>query len=198
MRSPAIRRRGQLMSWMIAGVVALSGAVAEAQDGAEPGTAKPRACVPGIQISCPCPGGAPPGVQVCDGEGARYSPCECTAPPVAPAVTSVREAGSGASSPPKAQVQYEYSNVTLMIAGIVLLGIGNVNIVSGVVLYQRDEARHVTPAEGLITIGLGIAAALLSPALIAPGASRVPVSPSKAKASSVTIEPTSTGLRFTF
>ena len=155
LRSPASRRRGPLMSWVIAGAVALSGAVVEAQDGPEPGTAKP-----------------PP-------------------PPVAPAVTS-------AISPPKAPVQYEYSNVTLMISGIVLLGIGNVNIVTGLVLYQRDEARHVTPADGLITMGLGIAAALLSPALIAPGAMRVPVSPSKAKASSVTIEPTLTGLRFTF
>lgn len=185
-RKGSMTRRGQLTSWMIAGALALSGAVAEAQDATGPGTAKPRACVPGIQISCPCPGGAPPGIQVCDGEGSRYSPCACTAPPGAPIL------------PPKSDVPYEYSNVTLMISGIVLLGIGNVNIVTGVVLYQRDEARHVTPAEGLITIGLGIAAAILSPALIIPGALRVPVSPTKAKASSVTIEPTPTGLRFTF
>lgn len=144
-RKGSMTRRGQLTSWMIAGALALSGAVAEAQDATE-----------------------------------------CTAPPVAPIL------------PPKSAVPYEYSNVTLMISGIVLLGIGNVNIVTGVVLYQRDEARHVTPADGLITIGLGIAAAILSPALIIPGALRVPVSPSKAKVSSVTIEPTPTGLRFTF
>lgn len=39
-------------------------------------------CVPGVQVECPCLGGAK-GVQVCAEDGRRYAPCQCaqTSPP---------------------------------------------------------------------------------------------------------------------
>lgn len=37
----------------------------------------PLVCTPGIQISCPCPGGAPGGVQVCNQDGSGYGACSC-------------------------------------------------------------------------------------------------------------------------
>jgi hypothetical protein len=40
---------------------------------------KSKACVPGQQVACACPGGQQ-GVQACDVDGARYLPCICTAP----------------------------------------------------------------------------------------------------------------------
>ena len=41
-----------------------------------PSTAAQR-CVPGTQISCACPAGAPSGIQVCSDDGARYLQCQC-------------------------------------------------------------------------------------------------------------------------
>jgi hypothetical protein len=40
---------------------------------------KSKACVPGQQVACACPGGEQ-GVQACDAEGSRFLPCICTAP----------------------------------------------------------------------------------------------------------------------
>lgn len=38
-----------------------------------------RACAPGQQIECACPGGAPRGVQSCRADGLGYEPCACSA-----------------------------------------------------------------------------------------------------------------------
>ncbi|MDI3288284.1 hypothetical protein [Polyangium sp. 15x6] len=43
------------------------------------GGCRSKECVPGQQVACACPAGAQ-GTQVCDDEGARYSPCACDAP----------------------------------------------------------------------------------------------------------------------
>jgi hypothetical protein len=38
-----------------------------------------RACTPGAQVECACPGGAPKGVQSCRVDGSGYDQCACTA-----------------------------------------------------------------------------------------------------------------------
>jgi len=38
-----------------------------------------RACAPGQQIECGCPGGVPKGVQSCRDDGSGYDPCACSA-----------------------------------------------------------------------------------------------------------------------
>lgn len=172
------RGRGAFAWWVVAGGVALFGAGAEAQEAASSGTAKAPGCVPGIQVACPCPGGAPNGVQVCASDGLRYSTCDC--------------AGG------KPALQYEYRNAALMVSGIILLGIGNVNVATGALVYKNEQDDHVTPVDGILAMGLGGLAMLLAPGLIAAGAERVPVPPNKAKPPSVAIEPTLTGVRVTF
>jgi uncharacterized delta-60 repeat protein len=43
----------------------------------EAGSATAGACTPGQSSACLCPSGDP-GLQICDGEGAGYGPCECS------------------------------------------------------------------------------------------------------------------------
>lgn len=191
-------RRGPVTSSILAGVVALAAARAEAQEGGKPETTNSRVCAPGIQISCPCPGGAAPGTQVCDDDGARYSPCACAAPPVAPVVLSTRGDCLGTSPPPKPEVRYEHANLPLMIGGIVLLSVGIVTTVTGAALYKIDEDKRVTPAAGIILSAIGGFITLAAPASIILGAIKVPVTPRKGRGAQVVMEPSLTGLRFTF
>jgi len=58
------------------------------------GKTQAKLCAPGKVEACPCPAGAAPGVQACDGDGQGWGTCDCAAPDSGPPTVAIGTACS--------------------------------------------------------------------------------------------------------
>lgn len=68
---------GRPMVWVRGALLGLIVAAVACGSSGEGDTSNNSPCTAGQQTSCPCPGGAPDGVQVCNSDGRGYGACDC-------------------------------------------------------------------------------------------------------------------------
>lgn len=186
-------------AWGIAGAVLLLAQVAEAQDKGAGDAAGERVCAPGLQVACACLGGEVTGIQVCREDGTGYSACQCPAASAPTAAPSSTGAPGAVAAPEEGERPVERGSLPALIGGIAGLTLGLTGLGAGAALYIEDEAKNVTPAAGIILVGSGALATLLSIPTIFIGVfypkRQAPKGP---PAGAITVVSTANGLAFRF